>query len=109
MKRLDKLKQDIRSLSQEELSTLRDWLLEYNAERWDRQIEKDALSGKMDKLAEEALKAHTAGMTRLLRIIKTSRIFFPPFYFGTIPTPFTPVFILYTLPEGLAHSSKAVT
>lgn len=40
MTRLEKLEQDIRNLGPEELAALRDWFRRYEADRWDRQIEK---------------------------------------------------------------------
>ena len=46
----------IRRLSPDELAALRAWLLEYDAARWDDQIERDATSGRLDALAEEALQ-----------------------------------------------------
>ena len=37
---------------------------EYEAELWDRQIEADIRSGKLDKLGQEALEELRAGKTR---------------------------------------------
>jgi hypothetical protein len=42
----------------------RDWLLELDADQWDRQIERDANSGKLDKLFEKSLADHRAGKSR---------------------------------------------
>jgi hypothetical protein len=33
---------------------------------WDRQIERDAASGKLDRVVKHALADHTAGKSRLL-------------------------------------------
>ncbi len=66
MTRLERLEQDIRSLNPEELASLRDWFRKYDAARWDRQFEADAVCGKLDKLAEAALAAHKAGRTKPL-------------------------------------------
>lgn len=46
----------VKELSREDLSRFRDWFLEFDAHAWDRQFEQDANSGKLDSLAEEALK-----------------------------------------------------
>jgi len=62
--KIEKLAQDIRKLNSEELSAFRKWFEEYEAEAWDRQIEQDARSGKLDKLAEEALAEHRQGRSK---------------------------------------------
>jgi hypothetical protein len=43
-------------LSNDELTAFRDWFNEFDADAWDRQFEKDALSGRLDALGEEALR-----------------------------------------------------
>ena len=43
------------------LSTDSNWLLELDWENWDRQIECDAVSGKLDRIFEEAREAHRQG------------------------------------------------
>lgn len=50
MTKLEELEEEIKKLSPEELTQLRDWFLELDAESWDNQIERDAESGKLDKL-----------------------------------------------------------
>jgi len=64
MTRVQALEKEIRKLSAEELAELRDWLLELDWERWDRQIEQDAVSGKLDKLFSRALADHQAGKSK---------------------------------------------
>lgn len=51
----------VQNLSQEELRRFRAWFQEFDAEAWDRQFEEDALSGKLDALADEALSDLRAG------------------------------------------------
>jgi hypothetical protein len=46
----------ISKLSREELSAFRAWFADFDAEAWDRQFEDDAKSGRLDALAEEALR-----------------------------------------------------
>ena len=46
----------VQSLSAEELAAFRDWFLAFEAEKWDRQIEADATSGRLDAFADEALQ-----------------------------------------------------
>jgi hypothetical protein len=64
MTRVQALEEEIKKLSPEELGELRDWLLELDWEQWDRQIEKDAASGKLEKLFSRALAEHQAGKSK---------------------------------------------
>jgi hypothetical protein len=54
--RVEELEGRIRTLSPDELQELRTWLREYDDEAWDRQIEADALAGRLDALADRALQ-----------------------------------------------------
>jgi hypothetical protein len=62
--RVQALEQEIERLSPEELVELRVWLDEREAEAWDREIERDAASGKLDKLFEKSMADHRAGKSR---------------------------------------------
>jgi hypothetical protein len=66
MTRVEALENEILKLDPDEFSTLREWLLERDWERWDRQIEKDAAGGRLDRLFERARKAHREGKSREL-------------------------------------------
>ena len=66
MGKIERLEQEIRALSAEELKELSRWFMEYDAEAWDREIEADVKSGKLDRLAEEALRDHAEGRTKRL-------------------------------------------
>jgi hypothetical protein len=63
MSKIEKIEQDIRALSPEELAQFRAWFLEYDWTIWDRQIERDAEAGRLDDLAARALRDHKAGKT----------------------------------------------
>ncbi len=63
MTRVQRLEEEVKELTSNELETFRKWFLEFDAAEWDRQIEEDALAGKFDKLAEKALSDHRAGRT----------------------------------------------
>ncbi len=54
----------VQRLPPAEVFELGRWLREYEAELWDRQIEADIRSGKLDKLGEKALEELRAGKTR---------------------------------------------
>ncbi len=66
MTRVEKLEREIQKLGPGELAALRDWFRKYDSDEWDRQIEEDVRSGRLDRLAEDALAAHKAGRTNEL-------------------------------------------
>ena len=54
----------VEALPPSELAEFRRWFAEFDAAAWDRQIEDDAASGKLDDLASEALADYRAGQPR---------------------------------------------
>jgi len=66
MGKVEKIEQQIKQLSEEELARLREWFAAYDAEAWDRQFEADVAAGKLDAPGERALKALAAGKTTKL-------------------------------------------
>lgn len=66
MGNVENIERQIKQLSAAELAEFRLWFAEFDAELWDRQLESDVLSGKLDALASEALRAHAAGKTTKL-------------------------------------------
>lgn len=54
MTKVEEILCSIESLSEEEYSQMRDWFSERDWEKWDRQIEVDSESGKLDFLIKEA-------------------------------------------------------
>lgn len=54
----------VQRLPPAEVFELGRWLREYESELWDRQIEADIRSGKLDKLGQGALEELRAGKTR---------------------------------------------
>jgi len=61
MTKLEQIEREIQTLSNEEFAELRVWVLERDWEEWDRQIERDAEAGKLDRLFAEAQEAHRQG------------------------------------------------
>ncbi|MEH2209282.1 hypothetical protein [Nostoc sp.] len=47
---------DVSGLSSEDLAAFRAWFTEFDAAAWDKQIEKDVAEGRLDALAQKALK-----------------------------------------------------
>ncbi|MBI4714601.1 MAG: hypothetical protein HY760_01415 [Nitrospirae bacterium] len=64
MTKVESLEEEVQKLSRRELDAFRKWFLQFDAEQWDRQIERDVRSGKLDQLAEKALSAHKRGESR---------------------------------------------
>ena len=56
MNNLKNVEQAIKKLSSEELAAFRAWFAEFDAEVWDRQFEEDVAAGRLDNLAEKALR-----------------------------------------------------
>ena len=64
MRKVEELENEIQQLNPDELAAFRDWFRRYDSDEWDKEIERDVSSGRLDKLAEEAVAAHKAGRTR---------------------------------------------
>jgi hypothetical protein len=64
MSELEELERRIRKLSAEDLARFREWFTEFDHALWDRQIEADAKSGKLDRLANQALADYKAGKAK---------------------------------------------
>ncbi len=64
MSDLEELEKRIRKLSPRDLAKFRAWFAEFDHALWDRQIESDAKSGKLDRLANEALADYKAGKAK---------------------------------------------
>jgi hypothetical protein len=56
MDRVAKLGQEVQGLSKTELAAFRKWFCDFDAQAWDRQIPEDVQAGKLDALANEALR-----------------------------------------------------
>jgi hypothetical protein len=61
MSKLEALEKRVSGLSAQELAEFWQWFAEFDAAAWDRQIELDVKAGKLDALADEALRGHAAG------------------------------------------------
>ncbi len=56
----------VKRLPNKDLARFRKWFAEYDAAVWDRQLESDANSGKLDALIREAQRDRRAGRTTAL-------------------------------------------
>ena len=64
MIQIELLEQYIAELDDNSFSELRDWFIEFDQVRWDKKLEADSNSGKLDFLINAALAEYEAGLTR---------------------------------------------
>jgi len=60
------MREFVEALPAEELVLLEEMIAEIKADRWEREIERDSLAGKLDRFADRARTEHRAGRTRPL-------------------------------------------
>lgn len=58
---LTEIKSALTQLSPDEITELSDWLDDYQQSQWDKQIENDLQSGKLDRLIQQAEKSYQEG------------------------------------------------
>ena len=56
MTRVEEIENAVAELPKEQLARFREWFAEFEARVWDREIEEDVEAGRLDRLAEEALR-----------------------------------------------------
>ena len=56
MSTLQEIEKAVQDLSPDQLAAFRDWFVEYDQALWDKQLERDVASGRLDSLADEALE-----------------------------------------------------
>jgi len=66
MTKIEEIEKAVAKLSPEELARFRAWFEAFDSARFDEKIERDALSGKLDRLADEALAEYRKGLAREL-------------------------------------------
>lgn len=64
MSKVEQIQAELSKLSNAEARQVAQWLEEYLADAWDRQIEADAKAGKLDCLFDEADAERRAGTLR---------------------------------------------
>ena len=63
---LEYVETQVQQLSSSDFVKFREWFKEYAWRQWDRQIEQDSKSGKLNALTEKAQADHAAGRTKPL-------------------------------------------
>ncbi len=66
MSKVEVIEQQVEALDPKELSAFRRWFASFDSQSWDRELEEDASSGKLDVLAKVALEEHHGGKTSAL-------------------------------------------
>jgi hypothetical protein len=66
MTSVDDIERAVAKLGPDELARFRVWFEQFEASRFDRKIERDAEAGKLDGLAEQALRDYREGRAREL-------------------------------------------
>ena len=63
---VEQIERAIAQLPAEDLAELMSWLEEYHAEVWDKRIEEDLKTGRLDALLAEADEEYEAGLAQPL-------------------------------------------
>lgn len=72
MRTIEELEQAVASLPENEYCQFRMWFLNQDWQKWDREIEMDSKSGKLDFLVQEAAEAKKKNILSDLKITLTS-------------------------------------
>ena len=64
MSTIQEIQTAVIKLSSEELSAFRSWFTEFDAKTWDQELEQDVAAGRLEALAEEALRDLHEGRCR---------------------------------------------
>jgi hypothetical protein len=66
MTTIEDIEKAVAELPPDQLQRCRAWFAEFEAARFDQEIERDAKGGRLDRLAEQALADYRAGRAREL-------------------------------------------
>jgi hypothetical protein len=55
------IEEAIKALPRDDFYRLRDWVQQRYEDEWDQEFEEDAISGRLDSIAQQALAEHRAG------------------------------------------------
>lgn len=61
MTTVKEIEQAVARLSERELAIFREWFEEFDAQLWDEQFKEDVEAGRLDYLAEKAIRDYQAG------------------------------------------------
>jgi len=63
---VEEIEKVVAELPPNQLRRFRSWYEQFDSDAWDKQIEEDIATGKLNALAEAAIADHKAGKTRKL-------------------------------------------
>jgi len=66
MPQIEQIISSIEALPEKEFERLRNWVIERDWEKWDKQIESDSVNGKLDFLIAEAVNGKQKGRLKSL-------------------------------------------
>lgn len=66
MSKVEKIEREIASLEPSELTSFREWFVDFDNDNWDTQLTADVSAGRLDTMADAALEEHADGKTKLL-------------------------------------------
>ena len=66
MSTVTEIEEALKKLPVQDARAVAAWLQDYIEEQWDRQIERDVVAGKLDRLAEQAQRHYQAGRIKPL-------------------------------------------
>lgn len=61
---IEDIEKAVSKLPPDQLAKFRDWFEAFDAARFDQKIERDAIAGKLDRLAKDALEDYRKGNAR---------------------------------------------
>ncbi|MGB0133573.1 hypothetical protein [Dokdonella sp.] len=64
MTAVEQVQFQLSKLSRQELARFRTWYFNFDSEEWDRQVEQDADTGRLDAFGQRALQDHASGASR---------------------------------------------
>jgi hypothetical protein len=64
MSEVHEIEDAVSKLSRQELSAFREWFSTFDAAAWDQQFEEDVAAGRLDALADEAIREVREGRGR---------------------------------------------
>lgn len=59
--RVTELEESVQKLSHDEFIEFKRWFSDYEAAKWDEELERDAVNGKLDRMAASARADYLAG------------------------------------------------
>ena len=74
MSSVKEIEEAVLRLLTDELAAFRKWFAEFDADAWDRRIEEDIVSGRLDKFASEALTISARAAARSAETPRESEV-----------------------------------